>query len=990
MENKKYGIRVVLLAVLVAVGAQAMTVLDFDRSTAYGYSVDKVLSKAVTDSKTSSNNSFDQKMEYTDADGYKGSLDKNGASFLKSGSYNPGSPGHVHTSSCETYNYVCWKCGYTTTYGHGHGAGYCVNCKKDSCLNQGKVFKCGMYEGQGYIPASDTRVWQQNYSGTATKTVTEYPKLTNLTILKQPNKISYKEYEDFNPEGMVVQAIYADGHQEEVTGYTLSKKTNLDPSVTSIRVTFSENGGTAYADVPITVAKLTEIEITKLPDKLEYLEELVNIDLEGGELTLKYEDGTISVIPLTDATVGSHGTAIGDINIEVTYKGFTTTYQAKVKAKSPVRIEIIAPPKKTEYIEELPFESEGMTVKAYYDNLTEAMVDNFIITDGDSLTLGQSFVTVSYTENEATVICQQPVTVRKKQLVSIEVKSLPKKTIYVSNRDHLDISGGNLLLHYDNGTEKEMPMELTMMSGFDNTILGEQTITVAYEDKSTTFMVIVAKVNRIRVSKLPNTTDYLEGLVNIDLTGGELTLDMEGGYMTSIPLTEATIDHYGSLVGSQEVTVSYGGLSTTFPIKVLAKSPVSLEIVKPPNKMDYIEEQSFQFEGIEVKITYNNHTTDIAKELSSSDGTNLKFGQESVTISYTENGEVVTCQQPVTVRKKQAIGIEILPESKNSYTMGELINSGDIKVNVIYDNGTKSPVPSEELTIKGYKPDEAGNQTITVHYKEFASTFDITVNRNSRSSGKEENKDGPYIKAKEPDDAKDAIISAGNGTIKVTVSELHPEMYLVVPVPEGKVARNLLDNTIPSFQTMIDGKLYVKISKDAEFEFIDNDKDFVDINRHWAKKEIQKASAREIFAGVGKRKFAPNENMTKGMLAAVLHRLDDNKPVTSDYKKQKWYDKSVAWAIENDIAEEKSIGTFHPESDVTREELAVMLYKFAKYSGADVTTSKDALHWMTDNDILIGRPDGALDPDGFATRSEVATMLNKSIVTMLIDQGEGK
>jgi len=765
----------------------------------------------------------------------------------------------------------------------------------------------------------------------------------------------------------------------------------LNPLVTSIRVTFSENGGTAYTDIPITVAKLTGIHVSKLPETVEYVEGLVNIDLTGGKLALEFNDGSTKEISLTEASVITYGSEVGEIEIKVEYKEFTTTYKAKVKAKSPVRIEVINPPKKTEYIEELPFEPEEMTVKAYYDNFTEAMVDDFIITDGDRLALGQSSVNVSYTENEATVICQQPVTVRKKQLVSIEVRSFPKKTIYVPNRDDLDVSGGNLLLHYDNATEKEIPMELTMMSGFDHTILGEQTITVAYEGKSTTFMVIVAKVNRIRVSKLPNTTEYLEELVNIDLNGGELTLDMEGGYITSIPLTEATIDHYGSLVGSQEVTVSYGGLSTTFPIKVLAKSPVSLEIVKPPDKTDYIEEESFQFEGIEVKITYNNHTTDIAKELSSSDGSNLKFGQDRVTLSYTENGEVVTCQQSVTVRRKQAIGIEILPESKNSYTMGESINAEEIKVNVIYDNGTKSPVSSKELTMTGYKPDEAGKQTITVQYKEFTSTFDVTVNRRKRSSEKqEENKEGPYIKAKDPDDAKGVIISEGNGSIRVTVNDPHPEMYLVVPVPDGKVARNLLDNTIPSFQTMIDGKLYVKITKDAEFEFIDNDKDFVDIKRHWAKKEIEKASAREIFAGVEKRRFAPDENLTKGMLAAVLHRLDDNKPVTSDYKNQKWYDKSVAWAIENDIAEEKSIETFHPESDVTREELAVMLYNFAKYSGADVTTSKDALHWMTDNDILIGRPDGALDPDGFATRSEVATMLNKGIVTMLIDQGEEK
>ncbi|WP_324825154.1 bacterial Ig-like domain-containing protein [Sinanaerobacter sp. ZZT-01] len=825
MKNKKYGIRVVLLAVLVAVGAQAMTVLDFDRSTAYGYSVDKVLSKAVTDSKTSSNNSFDQKMEYTDADGYKGSLDKNGASFVKSGSYNPGSPGHVHTSSCETYNYVCWKCGYTTTYGHGHGAGYCVNCKKDSCLNQGKVFKCGMYEGQGYIPASDTRIYQQNYAGTVYKTVKEYPELTSIVIVKQPNKAHYKEYEDFEPEGMVVQAIYADGHQEEVTGYTLSKKINLDPSVTSIRVTFSENGGTAYADVPITVAKLTGIHVSKLPDTVEYLEGLVNIDLTGGELALEFNDGSTKEISLTEASVITHGSEVGEIEIKVGYKEFTTTYKAKVKAKSPIKLEIMTPPSKLQYIEDLPFDFDGISVKVTYDNGTFGIAKELSSTDGAALQLGQTFVTIAYYENDVTVTCQQPITVIKKSPVKLIVEKVPDKVKYEWS-EPLDLSGSAIRMYYDNGKDELLTLDQVTATGYEAKQTGKQTITVSSKGCSDTF--------EIEVGKAPVT---------------EITLITSPGAIVvqnaSLDLNDATI----------EVT----------------RADDSKETVK------------------------------VTKDM-------------------------------------------ILP----------------------FDSSV------------------LGKQTIKITYEGKQCEFEITVVRKPSSS--KPNTEKPIgeviVKGEDCLDKSDVVLSEGeNGNIRVKVNQSHDAMYMVIPMLDNKVARNVINNTIPSFQAIMEGKLYVKITGDAEFEFIDNSKDFVDTNTHWAKQEIDKAASREIFAGIGDKRFAPDDTMTIAMMAAILHRLDGYKADQLPTNKGQWYDPDLAWVKEYIAREEDLV---RPEAAVTKEQLARMLYQFAEHSGVEVEKETDPVTWMQNNGILIERIGGSLQLSDTATRAEVATIINKSIEAMLI------
>ncbi len=140
--------------------------------------------------------------------------------------------------------------------------------------------------------------------------------------------------------------------------------------------------------------------------------------------------------------------------------------------------------------------------------------------------------------------------------------------------------------------------------------------------------------------------------------------------------------------------------------------------------------------------------------------------------------------------------------------------------------------------------------------------------------------------------------------------------------------------------------------------------------------------------------------MTRGMIVTVLHRLADSPQVSSipflDVKAGEFYANAVAWANATGITSGVSKTEFAPNDNVTREQLAVMLYQYAKSIGlvTEATTTQDiqfkdanqiskwseeAMRWAVDEGILLGTADGTLDPQGIATRAQVATVMKRFV-----------
>lgn len=171
---------------------------------------------------------------------------------------------------------------------------------------------------------------------------------------------------------------------------------------------------------------------------------------------------------------------------------------------------------------------------------------------------------------------------------------------------------------------------------------------------------------------------------------------------------------------------------------------------------------------------------------------------------------------------------------------------------------------------------------------------------------------------------------------------------------------------------------------------------FEDISDNfWGRNAIDYVSISGYFNGVTPTTFSPNGTMTRAMLAVVLSRIagesaDGNSATYTDINKNSWYAPGVAWAEKAGIVAKG--GKFRPDENATREELADMLYKFAKYNNRKIdlngaTEFKDAgkvnaayadsIKFCTKYGIIGGYEDGTIRPQNSATRAEVATMIRR-------------
>lgn len=121
---------------------------------------------------------------------------------------------------------------------------------------------------------------------------------------------------------------------------------------------------------------------------------------------------------------------------------------------------------------------------------------------------------------------------------------------------------------------------------------------------------------------------------------------------------------------------------------------------------------------------------------------------------------------------------------------------------------------------------------------------------------------------------------------------------------------------------------------------------FADVNTDdWYFNQVTSVAEKEYMNGVGENRFSPNTPMTRAMFAQLLANFTQeydstkytNIQVFSDVKSDAWYASAVNWAAEQKIVTGASNLKFNPENSITRQEMAVMIYNYAKAIGVDVT-----------------------------------------------------
>ena len=151
-----------------------------------------------------------------------------------------------------------------------------------------------------------------------------------------------------------------------------------------------------------------------------------------------------------------------------------------------------------------------------------------------------------------------------------------------------------------------------------------------------------------------------------------------------------------------------------------------------------------------------------------------------------------------------------------------------------------------------------------------------------------------------------------------------------------------------------------------------------------------------IMAGTDETTFEPYMELDRAMAAQLFYNLEGQPAVTgdstfTDVTSGHWAVDAITWAAQNDIVAGIGGGLYDPDSNVTREQFAVMLYKYARFKGYDLTATGDltqfpdagsisswaetALSWANGNGLINGHENGTIDPKGSTIRAQAASIM---------------
>ncbi len=178
---------------------------------------------------------------------------------------------------------------------------------------------------------------------------------------------------------------------------------------------------------------------------------------------------------------------------------------------------------------------------------------------------------------------------------------------------------------------------------------------------------------------------------------------------------------------------------------------------------------------------------------------------------------------------------------------------------------------------------------------------------------------------------------------------------------------------------------------------VDSSKNFSDVTKEsWFYESLNYAVENNIISGINGN-FEPNTKTTRAMVVAVLHRLSGNnisdvKNIFTDIKTSDWYYNDIIWANANNIVSGVGDSKFAPNDNITREQLAVMIYQYAKLNGLNTEFSTglidnysdnkevsnwaaEAMNFCIEKGIFTGKSSTELAPKDTATRAELVTVI---------------
>ena len=497
--------------------------------------------------------------------------------------------------------------------------------------------------------------------------------LQSIKIKTEPTKTKYKYGEALDITGGQISAIKSSGKAENID-ITTSMVSGYNPNKLGKQtITITYKGKTTQYSVEVE-DYIKDIKLTN-PNKLIYK---VNekMDLTGGKVTPVMASGIASpAIPMTNTDVtitGFDTTTVGAKIVKVSYKGISKTFGITVEDRySEMKIKTL--PTKTEYKYGESLDLTGGTIEITKDSGTKETINitKDMISGYNSKKLGAQILTVTYQG-----LTQQFVVKVEDYIASLKIQK-PTKVEYEYGED-IELTGGKVSIIMASGAISESTaMTGAMITGYNPKAEGTQTIKVEYKGLQGNFQVKVEdKIKGISVNTEPDKTEYKYG-ENLDITGATIDVVKSSG-ITTIPVTPNMISGFSATTpGTQIITITYGGFTTKFVVKVSEKQ----EEPKQDDNKD--------------NGTKEDNTTNKNEEITKDNNSTKKNYVEIERNDVTENQEQPEEQQPEEEVKKPTITKENptkVPETKPTETLG-------VKDEKAEDKGTKDNSSKQKASI---------------------------------------------------------------------------------------------------------------------------------------------------------------------------------------------------------------------------------------------------------------------------------------------------
>ena len=467
--------------------------------------------------------------------------------------------------------------------------------------------------------------------------------------------------------------------------------------------------------------QIAAIMIAAAPAKTEYVVGFDSLNLSGGALNIIYQDGTFEQVPLDDSMsyYVNNGT-IGTATVSVKYMGFETAFPITIRKPKPVQISILTPPNKTDYMEGEKIDLTGLRLMAKYDNGAELELADIPPLD-HTTKLGEAVVALPVDGLLVPILIH----VTQNQAISLSIRNLPKKIVYIEKTECFDPNGGMLEKKLNNGRIELVPLMADMVTGFNNEVVGKQTLTASYGGRSCTFEVeiIPRKCSNLTLKSLPAKRIYTEG-TKFELYGAVLTAS-SGSDSWEVPVKELRLKEEVARLGCLGMVICYQDKEVEIPVTVLEKAIVSISVAAMPKKLGYKESSEvLDLSGGMLELRYDNGTTETVDmsnaEVSGFD--NAVVGEQTITVNY--RGK--TTSFTVDIIPKTLLGICISTQpNKTEYKEGETFDSTGMVVSGLYDTGAMKEI--ERYQIMPVRPLTRKDTAIVVTYIDKTAVVEIKV-----------------------------------------------------------------------------------------------------------------------------------------------------------------------------------------------------------------------------------------------------------------------